>query len=309
MLYTEMVTTGALIHGPRERLLAHNEEHPVAFQLGGSNPEDLAKCASFIEDCGYNEVNLNVGCPSNRVQSGRFGACLMAEPALVAECVSAMKENTKLPVTIKCRLGIDQLDQYEHLSHFISEVASAGCNLFIIHARKAWLNGLSPKENREIPPLNYDRVFQIKADFPALDIILNGGIKSIKDCLMLLNHVDGIMMGREAYQNPGILLDVDETLFTSTSTTTETACAHQQLQTSLAKRIKIAALMGDYIEKELDKGTPIKSITRHTLGLFNQLPGARSFRRVLSEPAKGASGIDTWYTALSCIAGTSEFKL
>ncbi|MCG8672936.1 MAG: tRNA dihydrouridine(20/20a) synthase DusA, partial [Pseudomonadales bacterium] len=210
VLYTEMVTTGAIIHGEKDRFLKFNaSEHPVAIQLGGSDPKDLATCAKISEDYGYDEVNLNVGCPSDRVQSGRFGACLMADPNLVADCTHSMLEACNIPVTVKCRIGIDDQDEYEDLQRFVEAVKASGVNTFIVHARKAWLSGLSPKENRDIPPLNYERVYQLKREFPDLEIIINGGIQTLEACQEHLNYVDGVMMGREAYQNPFILAQVD----------------------------------------------------------------------------------------------------
>ena len=214
LLYTEMVTTGALIHGNSQRFLQFNsEEQPIALQLGGSNPTDLATCARIAEEFGYNEVNLNVGCPSDRVQNGRFGACLMAEPQLVGDCVAAMQAVVKIPITVKSRIGIDEHDSYEELTYFVETVAKAGCETFIIHARKAWLKGLSPKENREIPPLRYDVVFELKKNFPELEIIINGGITTLAQSAELLDSIDGVMVGREAYQNPYLLAGVDSFLF------------------------------------------------------------------------------------------------
>jgi tRNA-dihydrouridine synthase A len=271
-LYTEMVTTGALIHGDKHRFLQFNPiENPIAFQLGGSHPQDLAVCARMIEDYGYDEVNLNVGCPSDRVQNGRFGACLMAEPDLVAECVAAMCQAVSIPVTVKSRIGIDQQDSYEELAYFISTVASAGCSTFIIHARKAWLSGLSPKQNREVPPLRYDIVYQIKNDFPQLEIILNGGIKSLELTENILKRVDGVMMGREAYQNPYLLADVDNRIFVESS--------------DPLSREKIISLLIPYIREQLKTGVRLNNISRHILGLFNGASGAKSWRRHLSEHA------------------------
>ena len=209
LLYTEMVTTGAIIHGKGDYLGYSEQEHPLALQLGGSNPADLARCARLAEERGYDEINLNVGCPSDRVQNGRFGACLMGEPALVADCVKAMRDVVNIPVTVKTRIGIDEQDSYEFLQAFIEQVRDAGCETFIVHARKAWLSGLSPKENREIPPLDYPRVYQVKQDYPELTIALNGGVNSLEQTLEHLQQVDGVMMGREAYQNPYILAEVD----------------------------------------------------------------------------------------------------
>ena len=218
LLYTEMVTTGAILHGDQERFLAFNaEENPVVFQLGGSDPAELAQCAKIVEQYGYEQVNLNVGCPSDRVQNGRFGACLMAEPMLVAECVAAMQQAVSIPVSIKTRIGIDEQDSYEALQHFVFTVASAGCKDFIIHARKAWLKGLSPKQNREVPPLRYDVVYQIKKDFPNLNISLNGGVTSLDEAIEILQHVDGVMVGREVYHNPFLLAQVDAQVFQKVS--------------------------------------------------------------------------------------------
>jgi len=272
LLYTEMVTTGALLHGNGERFLKFNaQEQPVAFQLGGSNPTDLAVCAKMVEDYGYDEINLNVGCPSDRVQNGRFGACLMREPAVVADCVAAMQHVVKIPVTVKSRIGVDERDSYPELVEFIEKVAEAGCQTFILHARKAWLSGLSPKENREIPPLRYDIVQTIKQDFPALEIIINGGITSLASVEEQLKHVDGVMVGREAYHNPFILAEVDQRLFFQPS--------------SLKSRADIVFELIPYVQAELKQGTRLNSISRHILGLFHGEKGARSWRRHLSENA------------------------
>jgi len=277
LLYTEMVTTGAILHGDETRHLKFDPaEQPVALQLGGSNPTDLAKCTKIADGYGYQEVNLNVGCPSDRVQNGRFGACLMAEPETVANCVRAMKEVTDLPVTVKNRIGIDDLDSYDHLVNFIGTVKEAGCETFIIHARKAWLTGLSPKENRTVPPLDYPRVYQLKKDFPELEIIINGGIQTLDEIDEHLTHVDGVMIGREAYQNPYFLAQIDGRYYGVSDDTPE--------------RKQIVDEMLPYIEREMEKGVPLKSITRHMLGLFQSLPGARAWRRHISENAhlKGA---------------------
>jgi len=277
LLYTEMVTTGAILHGDEARHLKFDQaEQPVALQLGGSNPTDLAKCTKIADGYGYQEVNLNVGCPSDRVQNGRFGACLMAEPETVANCVRAMKEVTDLPVTVKNRIGIDDLDSYDHLVNFIGTVKEAGCETFIIHARKAWLTGLSPKENRTVPPLDYPRVYQLKKDFPELEIIINGGIQTLDEIDEHLTHVDGVMIGREAYQNPYFLAQIDGRYYGVSDDTPE--------------RKQIVDEMLPYIEREMEKGVPLKSITRHMLGLFQSLPGARAWRRHISENAhlKGA---------------------
>lgn len=270
LLYTEMVTTGAIIHGNREHLLGFDAfEHPVALQLGGSDPAELAQCAGVGADYGYDEINLNVGCPSNRVQSGRFGACLMAEPHLVGDCVQAMRKAVSLPVTVKTRIGIDDQDSYAFLSRFVQVVADAGCQTFIFHARKAWLQGLSPKENREVPPLRYDLVYRIKRDFPDLQVILNGGIKSLDAARAHLSMVDGVMMGREAYDNPYILAQVDHLLYGD---------AHP-----VATRREILEQFLPYIEAQLLRGMRLNQMSRHILGLFQGQPGARAWRRYASE--------------------------
>ena len=270
VLYTEMVTTGAIIHGDRDRHLKFKpNEHPVAVQLGGSNPTDLAQCASICEQYGYDEVNLNIGCPSDRVQSGRFGACLMADPKLVAECVRSMMKACSIPVTVKCRIGIDNQDEYEDLGNFVATVSDTGCRTFIVHARKAWLQGLSPKENRDIPPLNYERVYQLKQQFPELEIIINGGISKLDDCSEHLKHVDGVMMGREAYQNPYVLALVDS-LFYNT-------------KNAIPTRGDIVEKLIEYIEVEMANGAQLKHISRHILGLFQGVPGAKQWRRFLSQ--------------------------
>ncbi len=269
LLYTEMVTTGALLNGDKKRFLDYSDkEKPVVFQLGGSDPDSLSQCAEIVESYGYTELNLNVGCPSDRVQNGRFGACLMAEPELVASCITAMKSNTSLPVTVKCRIGIDNQDSYENLVNFIETTAESGCETFIIHARKAWLKGLSPKQNREIPELKYETVFQLKQDFSELTIILNGGIVSVDQSMKLLNHVDGIMVGREAYQNPYFLAEVDSLLFNSNK--------------GIKSRLQIIQELIPYIQDQLEKGVRLHSITRHILGLFHGVPGAKIWRRTLS---------------------------
>ncbi|WP_267873493.1 tRNA dihydrouridine(20/20a) synthase DusA [Ferrimonas sediminicola] len=271
LLYTEMVTTGAIIHGRGNYLDYNEQEHPVALQLGGSNPQELAQCARLAEERGYDEVNLNVGCPSDRVQNGRFGACLMAEPELVAQSVDAMRQVVAIPVTVKTRIGIDDQDSYEFLTRFIELVAAAGCEQFTIHARKAWLSGLSPKENREIPPLDYERAYRLKRDFPQLTLALNGGIKTLAECQTHLKQMDGVMVGREAYQNPYLLASVDRTIY---------GC-----DTPLADRREVVEKMVPYVERHLASGGRVNHVTRHMLGLFNGLPGARSWRRTLSERA------------------------
>jgi tRNA-dihydrouridine synthase A len=272
VLYTEMVTTGAILHGNSERHLRFNQaEHPVALQLGGSNPPDLALCAKIAEDYGYDEVNLNVGCPSDRVQNGRFGACLMAEPALVAECVTEMRHAVSIPVTVKSRIGIDERDSYAELTQFVGDVAASGCETFIIHARKAWLSGLSPKQNRHIPPLRYDVVLQLKQDFPQLEIIINGGIDTLDTCLTLLNTVDGVMLGREIYHNPYLLSEVDNRLFGD----------HFPLKT----RQELILALIPYVQQQLQQGVRLNTMARHLLGLFHGVDGARAWRRHISENA------------------------
>jgi len=294
LLYTEMVTTGALIHGDRERFLRYNpEEHPVALQLGGSNPADLARCAAWAQEWGYDEVNLNCGCPSDRVQSGMFGACLMAEPQLVADCVKAMIVACDIPVTVKHRIGIDHMERYEELVAFVEPVAAAGCETFIVHARKAWLQGLSPKENREIPPLHYPWVYQLKQDYPALNIVINGGITSLEECREHLEHVDGVMLGREAYQNPWMLADVDSVLFS--------------LDNPSASRDDVIAGLLPYVEQQLAGDANLNHITRHILGLYQSVPGARKFRRHLSENAyKPEAGLEVLVEAHRLVAEASS---
>ena len=272
LLYTEMVTAAAILHGDREKLLSFDaSEHPLALQLGGSDPDALAACARIGAEFGYDEINLNVGCPSDRVQSGRFGACLMAEPDLVGRCVAAMMGEVSVPVTVKTRIGIDDLDSYQFLCDFVGKVAETGCSRFIIHARKAWLSGLSPRENREIPPLRNDVALQLKKDFPNLQIVLNGGIGSLDECLTHLNDFDGVMLGRAVYSNPYLLADVDLLIY--------------QDDRAVLSRQEVVATLMPYIEKELARGTRLQSISRHILGLFNKVPGGRRWRRHLSENA------------------------
>lgn len=289
LLYTEMVTTGAIIHGKGDFLAYNQEEHPVALQLGGSNAKDLAVCAKLAQDRGYDEINLNVGCPSDRVQNGRFGACLMAEPELVADCIKAMKDVVSIPVTVKTRIGIDAQDSYQFLTEFISTVnEKGGCDDFTIHARKAWLSGLSPKENREIPPLDYSRAYQVKKDFPHLNIGLNGGIKTLEESLEHLEFVDGVMVGREAYQSPYLLAQVDQKIFGEDK--------------QIKKRSQIVEEMYPYIEQQLSNGSYLGHITRHMLGLFQSMPGARQWRRHISENAhKQGAGIEVVEQALAKI--------
>jgi len=277
LLYTEMITTGALLHGDQDYLLAFDPaEHPVAVQLGGSDPIALAKCAKLCEARGYDEVNLNLGCPSDRVQSGRFGACLMIEPPLVSDCIQAMIEAVEIPVTLKSRIGIDEHDSYEILSQLVEQVSAAGCKAFIVHARKAWLKGLSPKENRDVPPLQYDRVHRLKEDFPELQIVINGGIKTLDQAEEQLQHVDGVMIGREAYHNPWILAEADRRFYQSEAT--------------MFSRHQVLERLMPFVEHELGQGVRLHQITRHILGLFQGQPGARAWRRYLSENAhlKGA---------------------
>jgi tRNA-dihydrouridine synthase A len=269
-LYTEMITTGAILHGDAERVLRfHPAEQPLALQLGGSDPGELATCTAIATQYGYDEINLNVGCPSDRVRTGRFGACLMAEPALVAECVAAMKAVTSRPVTVKTRIGIDDQDDYAFLQGFVSKVAEAGCATFIIHARKAWLQGLSPKENREVPPLRYDTAYRLKQDFPQLEIIINGGIIDLDQARRHLQRVDGVMLGRAAYHDPYLLAEADQLLFDDAS--------------PAPSRQAVIARLLPYISEELDKGGRLHHISRHILGLFQGVRGARAWRRHLSE--------------------------
>ena len=287
LLYTEMVTTGALIHGPRDRLLGFSpEEHPVALQLGGSDPAALATCSRMAEERGYDEVNLNCGCPSDRVQNGRFGACLMAEPQLVADCIAAMRAAVKIPVTVKCRIGIDDQDPEEALRTFIDTVAEAGPDLFIVHARKAWLKGLSPKENRDVPPLDYDLVRRVKAERPHLKIVLNGGLPSLQAAAEHLSWADGVMLGRAAYEQPWRLAEVDSLIFGAPD--------------PVASPLQAAEAYMPYVERQLALGVPLAAITRHMLGLFAGRPGARLYRRHLAENAhaKGA-GVEVLQDALA----------
>ncbi|MGB5142657.1 MAG: tRNA dihydrouridine(20/20a) synthase DusA [Shewanella indica] len=279
LLYTEMVTTGAILHGKGDYLAYNQEEHPLALQLGGSNVEDLVRCAEIAQQRGYDEVNLNVGCPSDRVQNGRFGACLMEDPELVAHCVDAMRQKVDIPVTVKTRIGIDDKDSYEFLCDFITKVSAAGCDTFIVHARKAWLQGLSPKENREIPPLDYPRVYQLKQDFPGLHISINGGIKSFEEMHTHLAQLDGVMVGREAYQNPYLLAEVDQKIF--------------GLDSQVMSRDQVVDAMLPYVEAHLQSGGRLNHISRHMTGLYQGIPGSRSWRRHLSENAhKPGAGIE-----------------
>jgi len=293
LLYTEMVTADAVLRGDRERLLGYSQvEHPVALQLGGSEPEKLAEAASIGEGFGYDEINLNVGCPSDRVQAGRFGACLMLEPKLVAECVAAMRNAVSIPVTVKCRIGVDDQDPEAALPALIDACANEGINIFAVHARKAWLQGLSPKENRDVPPLDYPLVYRLKEMRPGLTISINGGVPSLDEAAEHLRHVDGVMLGRAAYQNPAMLAEVDVRFF------------------GAAESIDIAAAVDTYlayVAQRLGDGVPLNAMTKHMLGLFNGKPGARQFRRHLSENAtrKGA-GISVLKDALAFLDRKEE---
>jgi tRNA-dihydrouridine synthase A len=287
-LYTEMITAEAVIRGNRARLLAFDaSEHPVAIQLGGSEPHRLAEAAKIAADVGYDEINLNVGCPSDRVQSGRFGACLMREPDLVAECVSAMRAAVSIPVTVKCRLGVDDQDPHHSLRLMLERCEAAGVNVFIVHARKAWLDGLSPKENRDVPPLDYDLVYQVKSEKPNLTIVINGGIANLDECQSHLQKVDGVMLGRAAYQTPAMLTGVDARFFGAVDSDVDQA---------------VDAYLR-YVWRKLGEGVPLNAMSKHMLGLFNGKPGARLFRRYLSENAtrKGAN-LQTLRDALAHLA-------
>jgi len=293
LIYTEMLTTAAILRGDRARLLGFDAfEHPVALQLGGSDPGALAQCARIGQDFGYDEINLNVGCPSDRVQEGRFGACLMAEPVLVACGVAAMKAAVKIPVTVKCRLGVDDQDPEEALFAFAAAVKAAGADALIVHARKAWLKGLSPRENREVPPLDYAIVRRLKAAHPDLEIVLNGGIATLEQAQAQLAHVDGVMMGRAAYQEPWRLLEVDPLLFGEAE--------------AFASPKAAALALEPYIERELAKGVRLHGITRHVLGLFRSVPGARAFRRHLATQAvKSGAGASVMADALAQVVDSN----
>ena len=292
LLYTEMITTGAVLHGDRARLLAFDRaEHPVALQLGGSDPRQLAQCARIAADLGYDEVNLNVGCPSDRVQEGRFGACLMAEPALVGDCVAAMTGSVKIPVTVKCRIGIDEQDPEEALERLTHAVEQAGVAALIVHARKAWLAGLSPRENRDVPPLDYARVYRLKAAHRGLAVVINGGVLDLDQVRTHLAHLDGVMMGRAAYQEPWRLLEVDPLLFGEPA--------------RFASPREAAEALIPYLERELAHGTRLHAITRHVLGLFRGVPGARAFRRHLAtEGVKRGADAHTFRAALALVVDT-----
>lgn len=289
LLYTEMVTTAAVLRGDRDRLLRyHPDEHPLAIQLGGAEPLALAECARIAESLGFDEINLNVGCPSDRVQSGRFGACLMAEPALVARCVEAMRGAVSIPVTVKSRIGIDDQEEWPALRAFVETVAAAGCTRFIVHARKAWLTGLSPKENREVPPLRHDLVYRLKEERQDLTVVLNGGVRSLEDADRHLGHVDGVMLGRAAYQTPYLLAEADRRYFGA--------------REAAPDRHAVVEAMAGYVEAELAAGTPLAAMTRHMLGLFQGMPGARAWRRHLSEHAhRPGAGLTTLRDALAYV--------
>jgi len=293
LLYTEMVTTGAIIHGDADRFLAYNpEEQPLALQLGGSEPGDLAACARMAEQRGFSEINLNVGCPSDRVQQGRFGACLMLEPELVRDCMSAMLDAVAIPVTIKTRLGVDDRDSYQYMADFVGRVAESGCSVFIMHARKALLAGLSPKQNRDVPPLRYDWVYRLKQESPGLQIVINGGIDSVAAVKNHLEHVDGVMLGRAAYHTPWLLAE----------------CQQQLLDNKTIKKPEdIIEAMNLYIERQAGEGVAVKHISRHLLGLFQGLPGAKAWRRYLSENAYRDDGnvdlLNQALAAMKAVAG------
>ncbi len=294
LLYTEMVTAEAVLRGKREQLLAFSgDEHPIALQLGGSDPAKLADAGAIGSAYGYDEINLNVGCPSDRVQSGRFGACLMAEPDLVAQCVAAMRGAVSVPVTVKCRIGIDAQDSETDFQRFVETVADAGCTIFIVHARKAWLSGLSPKENRDVPPLDYARVYRLKAARPDLTIVLNGGIETLAEAQAHLAHVDGVMLGRAAYQTPYLLAEVDRAVFGANAEPVTRECALRALR--------------PYVEAHLARGGRLNNVTRHVLGLYHGAPRARAFRRYLSENAVGpTAGIDVLDDAIATADGSAR---
>ncbi len=280
-VYTEMVTSSALVHGDRNRLLQFNlAEHPIALQLGGNKPAEMAMAAKWGEEAGYNEININVGCPSDRVQSGNFGVCLMKDPKIVAECVSSMRQETDIPITVKCRIGVDDFDQYEFLTEFIQTVSDAGCQTFIVHARKAWLNGLNPKQNREIPELDYPRVYRLKDDYPHLRIIINGGVSSTEEIKKHLTNVDGVMIGRHAYKHPQFLLQVDKEIFGDKN-------IHSKSLDDVSLRY------AQYIEENMKYGVPFKCMAKHMLGLYQNVAGAKQWRRYLSENMhKPGAGVD-----------------
>jgi tRNA-dihydrouridine synthase A len=296
LVYTEMIVANAVIHGNRERLLGFDAaEHPVALQLGGSDPDDLARAAEIGAEFGYDEINLNCGCPSTRVQGGSFGACLMATPDVVARCVAAMRRVVDVPVTVKCRIGIDDQDAETDFSRFVDVVAAAGCSTFIVHARKAWLQGLSPKENRDVPPLDYGRVFRLKAARPELTIVLNGGIETLQQGEAYLGEVDGVMLGRAAYHTPYLLAEVDQRLFDPS------AC--------VPTRDKVMAGFAAYAERKLAEGARLSSMTRHILGLYHARPGGRLFRRVLAEKAvRPGAGLEVLAEAMEQVEGATAAR-
>ena len=288
-LYTEMLHSNAILNGDVNKLLEFKaEEHPLAIQLGGSDPSSLAEASVVSEEFGFREINLNIGCPSSKVQKGRFGAVLMREPELVSKCIYAMKKSVSIPVTVKCRIGVDDMDEDAYLDKFIKEVSFSGCETFIIHARKAWLSGLSPKDNREIPPLNYQRVYKLKETFPELNIIINGGIKKIKESIKHLNYVDGVMLGREAYDNPFILTEVDSEIFSDPM--------HPIRRTDILYKLL------PYIQSEIDKGTKISHITKHLMGLFKGFDGAKNIRKYLVSLSNEVQPVDNYENFLSEIA-------
>lgn len=304
LLYTEMVTTGAIIYGKGDFLGFNQQEHPVALQLGGCDPADMAECAVRAEALGYDEVNINVGCPSDRVQNGRFGACLMAEPATVAACVKAMQEKVAIPVTVKCRIGIDDMDDYQGLQTFVQTVADAGCSSFIIHARKAWLQGLSPKQNREVPPLNYPRVYQLKQAFPHLNISVNGGIKSLDEAKAHLQHVDGVMVGREVYANPYILAEVDAGLYGDKTLNETVLTPPASLPPTREEAVRA---MIPYVNAHIEQGGKAWHVIRHMLGVYQGQPAGKVFRRFLSQNAiKGTARASVLEDALQAVAETRE---
>lgn len=291
VLFTEMITAQALLRGDRHYLLDfHSSEHPLVFQLGGSDPALLAQCAKIVEDAGYDEINLNIGCPSDRVQKGRFGACLMKEPALVADCIIAMQNNVRVPVSVKARLGVDDFDGYEHVAEFVATVSATGCNVFYMHARKAWLNGLSPKQNRNVPPLKYEMVTQLTTDFPDLEFIINGGITSIDEIQNHLANVNGVMLGRQLYENPYILNTVDQLFYN------DPGKQHSRQQ--------ILEQYMDYASQQLECGVSLHTLIRHILGLFHGQPGARHWRRTLTENSRAGLGdINTMRQAMQAVSG------
>jgi tRNA-dihydrouridine synthase A len=291
VLYTEMITTGAIIYGDTHHHLQMDPfEHPVVLQLGGSNPADLAKACVLASKYDYAEINLNCGCPSDRVQNGMFGAVMMKNAQITADCIAAMQDAADLPITVKHRIGVDDFDSYEFLCEFVDTLAKTGCETFLVHARKAWLKGLSPKQNREVPELNYERVYQLKKDFPQLEIIINGGVTTLAQSLDHLNHIDGVMVGREAYTNPYLLASVDQQIYGS--------------EQPVISREKIAEAFLDYVDNELSKGTKLQAMTRHILGLFHGMPGARQYRRHISENAyKPDATIDVLTNALAKTTG------